>query len=200
MQLLTGRYGYSTGWHTHHDAAFYGGGGFLTTRERTWAGVLRDAGYATCITGKWQIDDLYEHRDALRHAGFDEHLVWSGALAGKGFAEQRWKASIAPGGKREIESRYWDPVIFKNGEHAVLPGKFGPDLYLDYLLGFIERNKAKPFVAYYACPFSHIPTVPTPLTPDKSAPEREQFTGMVRSMDEQVGRIVAELEQARPAR
>src|SRR4051812_5280627 len=31
------------------------------------------------------------------------HLVWTGALVGEGFAEQRWKASIAPGGKREIE-------------------------------------------------------------------------------------------------
>src|SRR5262245_61692194 len=58
VQFLTGRYGFSTGWHTHHDAGFYGGGGLVSTRERTWAGVLRDTGYATCITGKWQIDDL----------------------------------------------------------------------------------------------------------------------------------------------
>lgn len=193
VQLLTGRYGFSTGWHTHHDAGFYGGGGLVTTREHTWTGVLRDAGYATCITGKWQIDDLYEHRDALKRAGFGEHLVWSGALAGDGFAEKRWKASIAPGGKREIESRYWDPVIFKNSEHAVLKGQFGPDVYLDYLVDFMARNRTRPFVAYYACPYVHIPTVPTPLVPDKTATQREQFTGMVRSMDAQVGRLENEL-------
>jgi arylsulfatase A-like enzyme len=195
VQFLTGRYGFSTGWHTHHDAAFYGGGGLDWKRERTWARVLRDAGYATCIAGKWQLNDLYDQHDALKQHGFDEHLVWTGALVGEGLAEQRWKASIAPGGKREIESRYWDPVIFKNGGHAVLTGKFGPDVYADYLVDFMARNREQPFVAFYACPFVHIPTVTTPLSPDANAPEREQFAGMVRYMDAQVGRLEKELER-----
>ena len=157
--------------------------------------MLRDAGYATAITGKWQINDLYDQRDALRRHGFDEHLVWTGALAGEGLAEQRWKATTAPAGKRAIESRYWDPIVFRNGEHSTLTGQFGPDVYLDYLVDFMARNREKPFVAYYACPFVHVPTVPTPLTPDKNAPEREQFIGMVRSMDAQVSRLEKELER-----
>jgi arylsulfatase A len=41
----------------------------------------------------------------------------------------------------------------------------------------------------------HVPTVPTPDTPAKDAPEREQFAGMVHYMDKQVGRIVSELER-----
>ena len=59
----------------------------------------------------------------------------------------------------------------------------------------MARHREKPFVAYYACPLVHIPTVTTPLSPDKNAPEREQFAGMVRYMDAQVGRLVAELER-----
>src|SRR5688572_814100 len=43
--LLTGRYGFRTGWHTHHDAAIYGGGGFDWQRETTFARVLKAAGY-----------------------------------------------------------------------------------------------------------------------------------------------------------
>jgi arylsulfatase A-like enzyme len=196
VQFLTGRYGFHTGWVLHHDAAFYGGGGFDWKREITWARALRDAGYATCITGKWQINDLYDQKDALKQHGFDEHLVWTGALVGSGVAEERWKASIAPGGHREIESRYWDPIVFRNGEHLEMKGKFGPEAYLDYLVNFMARHReGQPFVAYYACPFMHIPTVPTRLVPDKNASQREQFTGMVRSMDGQVGQLVKELER-----
>ena len=196
VQMLTGRYGFRTGWIRHHDAAIYGGGGLDWNREKTWARVLRDAGYATCITGKWQVNDLYDQRNALKQHGFDEHLVWTGALVGSGNAEERWKASIAPGGSRELESRYWDPVVFRNGERMEMKGKFGPEVYLDYLVDFMARHRGpQPFVAYYACPFTHIPTIPTRLVPDKNASEREQFVGMVRSMDAQVGQLVRELER-----
>lgn len=194
-ELLTGRYGYSTGWHTHHDAATYGGGGLDPKRETTFARALRDGGYATAIAGKWQINDLYEQRDALKQHGFDEHLVWTGALEGEGLAEARWKASIAPGGKREYESRYQDPVVFRNGARETLTGKFGPDVFADSLVDFMGRHRQQPFIAYYACPLTHIPTVPTPLSPDPKAPQREQFAGMVSYFDTQVGRLEKELER-----
>src|SRR5688500_16679354 len=141
VMLLTGRYGFRTGWHTHHDAGIYGGGGFDWRRELTWARLLRRAGYATAITGKWQINDLYDERDALALHGFDEHLVWTGALAGEGLAEQRWKASLAPDGSREMESRYHDPIVFDNGKHQQLTGKFGPDVFVDALVDFMARQQ-----------------------------------------------------------
>src|SRR5688572_20732022 len=59
VQLLTGRYPFRTGWYLHHDAALYSGGGFDWKREMTIARVLRDAGYATGIAGKWQVNNLY---------------------------------------------------------------------------------------------------------------------------------------------
>jgi len=58
--LLTGRYPFRTGWHTHHDTAIYGGGYLDWNREQTFARMLRDAGYRTCISGKWQINDLFD--------------------------------------------------------------------------------------------------------------------------------------------
>lgn len=61
VALLTGRYGFRTGWHTHHDAAIYGGGNLDWNREKTFAKALQTAGDATAITGKWQLNDLYEH-------------------------------------------------------------------------------------------------------------------------------------------
>ena len=191
--LLTGRYGFRTGWQTHHDAAIYGGGGFDWQRETTFARVLQTAGYATAITGKWQINDLYEQPDALKRHGFEEHLVWTGALEGEGNAEGRWRASLAAG--REMESRYWDPVVFKNGQRLEMRGRFGPDVYVEYLLDFIQRQRDRPFLAYYATPLTHIPVVTTPGSPQKDAAERDQFAGMVRYLDQQVGHLLSELER-----
>jgi arylsulfatase A-like enzyme len=193
--LLTGRYGFRTGWHTHHDAAIYGGGGFDWRRETTWARLLQAAGYKSAIAGKWQINDLSVDTDALAGSGFDEHLVWTGALLGEGNAHERWQKFLKAGKKHELESRYWDPVVYRNRRQMTLPGRFGPDTYADFLIDFIERHRDQPFVAYYATPLVHIPTVPTPLSPQADAPEREQFAGMVRYLDYQVGRLIAELER-----
>jgi arylsulfatase A-like enzyme len=193
--IYSGRYGFRTGWHTHHDAAIYGGGGFDWEREITIARVLKNAGYATAITGKWQINDLYEQRDAITRHGFDEHLLWTGNLVGEGNADRRWRASIAPGGNRELESRYWDPIVFHNAERLTLTGKFGPDEYVNYLVDFMERHKDRPFFAVYASPLTHVPPAHTPGGPRADASDREKYIGMVRHLDQQVGRLVRELER-----
>ena len=194
--LLTGRHGYRTGWRIHSDTAIYGGGYFDWEREITFARALKPAGYATAIGGKWQINDLYEQKDALRRHGFDEHLVWTGALAGEGNAERRHERSQKTN-TREFESRYWDPVVFHNGERKELKGRFGPDAYLEFLVDFMERNRERPFLAYLATPLVHVPVVTVPGGPAKAAPDREQFAAMVRHADQQVGQLVAALERLR---
>jgi arylsulfatase A-like enzyme len=133
--------------------------------------------------------------EALTASGFDEHRVWTGALLGEGNSHQRWQAFLKAGKKHELESRYWDPVVYRNGRRMTLPGRFGPDVYADFLIDFMQRERDQPFVAYYATPLVHIPTVTTPHSPNPEAPEREQFAGMVRYLDHQVGRLVAELER-----
>jgi arylsulfatase A-like enzyme len=193
VALLTGRYGFRTGWHTHHDAAIYGGGYFDWEREITFARVLKSAGYATAVTGKWQLNDFYDQTDAIKRHGFDEHLLWSGALVGEGDAESRWKRSLVEG--REIESRYWDPIVFRNGERIEATGRFGPEMYVEYLIDFIGRNRRRPFLAFYSTPLVHIPVVATPLSRRVDATEREQFAAMVRYVDQQVGQLVAALEE-----
>jgi arylsulfatase A len=57
----------------------------------------------------------------------------------------------------------------------------------------MARHREQPFVAYYSCPLTHIPTVTTPLSPDPKVSQREQFAGMVRYFDAQVGRLEKEL-------
>src|SRR5687767_6702250 len=78
--LLTGRYPHSTGFRLHHDAALYSGGGLDANREILFPRLLRDAGYATGITGKWQINNLYDEPGVLTQHGFQEQLVWPGSI------------------------------------------------------------------------------------------------------------------------
>src|SRR3954471_9193108 len=80
VELLTGRYPHHTGWYLHHDAALYSGGGFDPKREVTIARLLRDQGYATGISGKWQVNNLYDEPDVLTQHGFQEQLVWPGSI------------------------------------------------------------------------------------------------------------------------
>ena len=194
--IWSGRYPSRTGWHVHHDAAIYGGGGFDAEHETTFARVLRDAGYATGIFGKWQINDLYSEPEALTKAGFRRQFVWTGALVGSGNASERFTATRGvAAGERALESRYWNPVVFDDGARRELHGKFGPDEFVAQLIDFAARNNERPFLAYYAAPFTHIPVTTTPSSRDEHAPERERFLGMLRHFDGQVGLLVGELER-----
>jgi arylsulfatase A-like enzyme len=136
--LLTGRYPHSTGWRFHHDAGIYGGGNFDWKREVTFARALRDAGYATCVAGKWQINNSHEpvQADCLREHGFDEYLV-------------------TPGGKED--SKYWDPLMIENGKTSMRTEAYGPDLCTDFVIDFMRRNKDAPFLVYFPITLVHTP-------------------------------------------
>ena len=115
--------------------------------------VLRDAGYATAIGGKWQIDDL-RHGDPLKEAGFDEHCMW-------------------PGGESDnppADLRYDDAYLTTNGKPQVHKGEFGPDVVNAFMCDFIRRSAKgdKPFLAYYPMILVHSPFVPTPFREESS--------------------------------
>ncbi len=179
--LLTGRYPFRTGWHTHHDTAIYGGGFLDWNREITFARVLRDAGYKTCISGKWQINDLFDPQqvDALTQHGFQEHCIWPEAKPG------------LPAHKK----RYWDAYIIQDGNKIDAKGKFGPDVFTDYSIDFIKRNRDRPFLLYQSAILTHIPVTTTPLNPDENGTTREKFAGMLRYADHLIGRIVQALDE-----
>lgn len=210
VQLLTGRYPFRTGWYLHHDAALYGGGGFDPRREITFARLLRDAGYVTGLAGKWQVNNLYDEPDALSRHGFQEHLVWPGSidrdqadaafLAAFQAAISRDDADHLAKANARIESRYWDPVVLRNGRREVARGEFGPDVFLRFTLDFFRRHRHEPFLLYHPMVLTHGQNFleKVVLTPDNHAApptgEQARFADMLRYADRQVGRIVAELE------
>jgi arylsulfatase A-like enzyme len=184
MALLTGRYPFRTGWHTHHDPAIYGGGYFDWNRETSIARVLKNAGYRTYISGKWQINDLFDpsQKDALEKHGFDEHCIFPEGKVGH------------PAHKK----RYWDPYILENGQRLEAEGQYGPEIFTDRLIDFMSRMAKQgdtPFFAYYSAILTHISVGNTPDNIGTDLSAREQFAGMARYADKLVGRMVSALDQ-----
>jgi arylsulfatase A-like enzyme len=178
--FLTGRYPCTTGWTVHHDSAIYGGGSFDAEREVSFARVLKEAGYATAVAGKWQINNLFEQPDALAAHGFEEHCL---------FPE-------GPRGHPAHIKRYWDPYIIQNGERIDAEGRFGPDIYTNSLIDFIKRDREQPFLAFYSMVFCHMPVTKTPFNRDDSLNDRQQLAGMMRYADHCIERLVTALDES----
>lgn len=208
--LLTGRYPHSTGFRLHHDAALYSGGGLDPKREVLFPRLFRKAGYATGLSGKWQVNNLYDEPGILGAHGFDEHLAWPGSLdpqkvKGTGLdrfqeAVKREDAEATTAFIQHIESRYWDPVFLRNGRREEHPGAFGPDVAQEFAIDFLRRHQSSPFLLYYPMLLTHgatftEPVVPTPDHPEKNRPHQEMFSNMLRYADKLVGGFIQELDR-----
>ena len=176
VKILTGLYNFRN----------YEAFSIMRPGETTFAHMLRDAGYATCIVGKWQLYGASNSPEALQgtgtlpqDAGFDEHCLWQ--VTGRG-------------------SRYKDPEITQNGQLLEgTQGRFGPDVFAEYAGDFIARHPDDPFLIYYPMVLPHTPFIGTPNHPDwpaTPAGDPELFGGMLSYLDEVVGRIVASLDAA----
>ena len=179
VTLLTGQYPFRHGWTQHYDVPRWGGEGLSWSKFTTFARVLRYAGYATAIGGKWQINHLGKQPDALKHHGFDEHCVWTGLEAER----------------QETETRYWGGHIMTNGRRQT--ATYGPDKINEFLIDFIRRKKDGPFLAYYAMLLTHGPHTTTPLN-KADLPEGKPalYAGNVSYMDHLVGKLVQAVDDA----
>ncbi|MGM0486012.1 MAG: sulfatase-like hydrolase/transferase [Planctomycetota bacterium] len=167
VALMTGRYNFRN----------YERFGTLPKNEFTFGHMMQDAGYATCIVEKWQLDG--KGGTTPDRAGFDEYYM-------------------KPGDR----FNYADPFIQDNNwERVRHKGEYGPDLCVDYLCDFLDRHEDEPFFVYYPMALTHFPFKPTP---DSDAWEsgnrheddwRKYMPDMVAYMDKLVGRIVGKLDE-----
>ncbi|RMF94767.1 MAG: N-acetylgalactosamine 6-sulfate sulfatase, partial [Planctomycetota bacterium] len=176
---LTGQYPWRTGWVNHWDVPRWGVGYFDWEAYDSVARVLKKAGYATAIAGKWQINDFRLEPQALRKHGFDDWCVWTGY----------------EGGNPPSAHRYWDPYINTPEGSRTYEGKFGPDLYSDFLCAFIRKHADEPMFLYYPMALTHGHLEPTPDEPDVTK-GKELHAANVRYVDKLVGKLLAALEDA----
>ena len=153
--------------------------GHLDPQQRTFGNFFKAAGYATCITGKWQLSNGLE---GPGHFGFDENCLW--------------QLIRRPG-------RYRNPGLEINGKEVDFKqNEYGPDIVNDYALDFITRKKDQPFFLYYPMMLTHSPYDATPDSPDYLKAKSEDgtrkighFPDMVAYTDKLIGKLIAKLEE-----
>ena len=179
VTLLTGQYPWRHGWINHFDVPRWGHGArFDPNLNPSFPKMLRNAGYSTCAAGKWQINDFRLEPDAMVKAGFDEYCMWTG---GEG------------GNIKLSDNRYWDPYIHTKSGSKVYKNKFGEDIFTDFIIDFMKKNKEKPMMIYYPMCLPHGPLTSTPLEPN--APKSEQHKSMVRYTDHILNVLVKALDE-----
>ena len=194
VKIMTGKYN----WRNYRRF------GHMERGQFTFAHLMRQAGYVTGITGKWQLwggAETAEHRSGTTPdgAGFDEHMYWAYHFELSATQLEAYGAVGPPGSKQT--SRFWHPGILKNGEYVhTSMDDYGPDMFSDFALDFIERHKDAQFFLYYPMVLTHSPFVATPhsetiteATKFKSAPR--YFSDMVSYADYLVGRLIDHLHE-----
>jgi len=180
--LMTGQYGPRTGIYT------VGGTSRFDTSMRplvpvenvtklppekvTVAESLKQAGYATGLFGKWHLGEDPEHHPLAQ--GFDEAIVSMG--------------------------RHFD--FHTNPKVHVPPGAYLADFLSERAVDFIERHKDRPF---FLCLHHFAVHSPHQAKPDKIAHFEGKapagghrspvYAGMIASVDDSVGRMVAKLDE-----
>ena len=151
--------------------------GSLLPDQYTIADLFGDAGYVTAVAGKWQLQGGGKTEGVPAGHGFDTYCLWNTSLT-----ERR---------------RFWNPSLESDGKILeVAENDYGPDIFTDFLLRFIETNEANPFFVYYPMVLVHSPFVPTPHSEDRqSKDEQKNFEDMVAYTDVIVGRIHDKLEE-----
>ena len=158
--IMTGRYGFRSGGLTNQTA-----GNASFRDEPSLARILKSAGYATGMAGKWR-----QMSDSPGDWGFDEFIT--DPTAGGWF----WKDTYTKNGKEEK----FDKEIYY------------PDHASDFAVDFIRRHKDQPFYFYLA---EHLIHGPILRTPDSKAGPEAHYDDNIKYLDKTVGKLVAELDK-----
>ncbi|MCA8998195.1 MAG: sulfatase-like hydrolase/transferase [Planctomycetaceae bacterium] len=188
-EMMTSRYGSELGildWINPRSETELG----LNPNTVTWVELLKDADYATCLSGKWHLGTADRYHPTL--TGYDEFM-----------------------GIRDGGCPPKDPVLEING-HPTKTSGFTVDLVTDHALKFIREHHKQSFLAsvHYREPHAAWlptrvedwepyreldPTLPTPVHPDLDVERVKRMTreyyASIASVDRNVGRILDLLEE-----
>ncbi len=179
--MLTGRWPVRAGV-PGNCASQQGGKGALPPNEVTMAEMFRDAGYATAQIGKWHLG--YTPETSPRAQGFDHSFGHMGGCIDNYSHFFYW------GGPNVHD-------LWRNGVEAFHDGEFFPELMAREAIGFIDRNRDRPFFIYYALNTPHYPYQGDAkwLEHFKGLPyPRSLYAAFLAAQDERLGKVLAHLE------
>lgn len=160
--IMTGRYGFRTGGLSNGSAA-----NPSYQDEPSLAAILKSAGYATGMAGKWR-----QMSDSPGDWGFDEYITDPTASG--------W---------------FWKTTYTKNGKEVAFDKEiYYPDHASDFAVDFFRRHRDEPFYFYLSEHLIHGPILRTPDSkPD--AEGRQLYDDNVAYLDKTVGKIVNALDE-----
>ncbi len=180
--LLTGCYPNRVG---IHGALFPDARIGIAPEERTLAEMLRQAGYATLIAGKWHLGHLPEFNPTVH--GFDEYY-------GIPYSNDMWPLRFGRKGFPELplyEGTGVSELVLTLEDQGLLTGKL-----TQRACEFIRREAAdgQPFFAYLPHPQPHAPIA---AGPDFQPAQRAELYGAVmREIDWSVGEVMRVLSDS----
>jgi arylsulfatase A-like enzyme len=162
----------------------------LDLSEKTVADAFKAAGYATGAFGKWHNGTQWPYHPMAR--GFDEYF---------GHSSGHW-------------GEYFDAPLEENGKMIRTKG-YIVDVCTDRALGFIEKNKDKPFLCYIPFTTPHSPwsspqkdwdafkqkeiTQRATVEDQENLEETRVVHAMLANQDMNVGRVLAKLKELKLA-
>ncbi|MGB7343190.1 MAG: sulfatase-like hydrolase/transferase [Pirellulaceae bacterium] len=188
VQLMTGKY-------NHRNWISFG---ILDPKEKTFGHALSDAGYATGIFGKWQLQS-YDPPDlpgAEKRRGTGMHPKDAG------FGRYSLFHALDTEDKG---SRYANPTLLEGnagegGELKTYDGQYGEDVWVQQILKFVDDNPRQPKFVYYPMALPHWPFQPTPNSEgwDPSQPQETALKyakDMIEYTDTAVGNLMKGLSE-----
>lgn len=173
--LLTGRYPHRTG---SVDTLEWWGLERLSLRERTLADMLKQAGYATGLVGKWHLG-AFDPRYHPARRGFDETVCFRGGM----HDYYQWRVEFG------------DAVCRTDGRYLT-------DVWTEEAVQFLHRHRQGPFFLNVTFNAPHTPLQAPdedvePFLGKAGVPTRSVATlyGMLHRMDAGVARILETLDQ-----
>jgi arylsulfatase A-like enzyme len=171
--LFTGRYQQRFGHEKNIPQNYMKGG--LPLSEKLIGDRLKPLGYATGLIGKWHLGYPAEYHPNRR--GFDHFF---GILQGS--------RSYFPM-KKELPHQ-----VFQLDGKATPEGGYTTDRIGDGACDFIRSNKSKPFFLFVAFTTPHGPLQPKPedvmAIGKLGGPKRLNYAGLVKSLDDNCGKIL----------
>ncbi|HUS48207.1 MAG TPA: sulfatase-like hydrolase/transferase [Phycisphaerae bacterium] len=171
--LLTGRYPHRTG---SIDTLEWRGLERLALRETTLADVLKAAGYATGLVGKWHLG-AFDNRYHPNARGFDEAVCFRGGM----HDYYKWRLEFNDAVKRA-------------------DGRYLTDVWTEEACAFIERHAGRPFFLQVTYNAPHSP-LQAPEEEVRPFAETGRFNrgvsivyGMIHRMDDGIARILETLK------
>lgn len=177
----------------------------LRPEDRTVAAVLKEAGYATALVGKWGLGDVGEAATGLpRRQGFDLFFGYLSQFhAHNHFPDFLWR--------NETQSRLPNEIVAvgtSGAGYATKAVAFADDLFADDAIRFVSEHRNRPFFLFWSMVIPHANNERTKALGDGAdvpdygpyansdwPQQNKGHAAMITRMDGYVGRMLEHLKK-----